>query len=307
MTLILAGIVPARNPTAVQWRGDGDDPARSRTAEPSDVTSLRISRSGLWPTRPSRGTLPDRSLRAAVVREMSGPLSPTGASSCATEELQVRATQVVLLGGLRLDEQQRTLSAADRIVALALLEEHGALPLGGCVLFVELVDSEAAPKEQAVRIALQGPPGTLGLMNRPVAFAAAEDGQRKATVLLNLDGVGVKTPGSYAFRVFSGADEVGTLELAATVARGTARIRLGTVGEGRLPFTLLAADGAFGGYVEVGIERPADGADELLLPPGYARLARSPAFAAAVRCAFDDATRGVGEAAASDVVIELPD
>ena len=219
----------------------------------------------------------------------------------------MRATQVVLLGGLRLDEQQRTLSAADRIVALALLEEHGALPLGGCVLFVELVDSEAAPKEQAVRIALQGPPGTLGLMNRPVAFAAAEDGQRKATVLLNLDGVGVKTPGTYAFRVFSGADEVGTLELAATVARGTARIRLGTVGEGRLPFTLLAADGAFGGYVEVGIERLADGADELLLPPGYARLARSPAFAAAARCAFDDATRSVGDASASDIDIELPD
>lgn len=219
----------------------------------------------------------------------------------------MQATQVVLLGGLKLDDEQRTLSAADRIVALALLEENGALPLGGCVLFVELVDDEAAPKEQAVRIALQGPPGTLGLMNRPVAFAAAEAGRRKATVLLNLDGVGVKTPGTYVFRVFSGADEVGTLEVAATVARGTARIRLGTLGEGRLPFTLLAADGAFGGYVEVGIERGADVAPELMLPPGYARLARSPAFAAAVRCAFDDGARGAADATVSDFDIELPD
>jgi len=220
----------------------------------------------------------------------------------------MQATQVVLLGGLKLDEQQRTLSAADRIVALALLEENGALPLGGCVLFVELVEDEAAPKEQAIRIALQGPPGTLGLMNRPVAFAAAEEGRRKATVLLNLDGVGVKTPGTYVFRVFSGTDEVGSLEVAARVAHGTARVRLGRIGEGRLPFTLLAADGAFGGYVDVGLERAPAGTTEpvLSLPPGYARLARSPGFVAAARRAFDDATRGDASDPTTDLVIELP-
>ena len=220
----------------------------------------------------------------------------------------MQATQVVLLGGLRLDEQSRTLSAADRIVALTLLEEDGVLPLGGCVLFVELLDDEAAPKEQAVRIALQGPPGTLGLMNRPVAFAAAEEGRRKATVLLNLDGVGVKSPGTYVFRVFAGAAEVGSLEVPATVARGTARVRLGRIGEGRLMFTLLAADGAFGGYVDVGIDGAPEGAagPALSLPPGYARLARSPEFVAAARRAFDDATRGGPGEPATDLVVELP-
>jgi hypothetical protein len=221
----------------------------------------------------------------------------------------VQATQVVLLGGLKFDEQQRMLSAADRIVALSLLEENGALPLGGCVLFVELADDEAAPKEQAVRITLQGPPGTLGLMNRPVAFAAAEDGQRKATVLLNLDGVGVKTPGTYVFRAFSGTAEVGTLAVAATIAQGTARVRFGKLGEGRLPFTLLAADGAFGGYVDVGIERAPDSEREptVSLPPGYARLARSPEFVAAARRAFDAATPDDAGESATDLVVELPD
>jgi hypothetical protein len=220
----------------------------------------------------------------------------------------MQATQVVLLGGLKLDEQQRTLSAADRIVALALLEENGALPLGGCVLFVELVEDEAAPKEQSVRIALQGPPGTLGLMNGPVAFAAAEDGHRKATVLLNLDGVGVKQPGTYLFRVFAGIDEVGSLEVKATVAHGAARVRLGKLGEGRLSFTLWSAAGAFGGYVEVvTVRAPEDGSERSLsLPAGYERLARSSEFTAAVRRVLDDAARGVIDVTASDFVIELP-
>jgi hypothetical protein len=245
---------------------------------------------------------------AAGVRDMNKPPSSTGAHSFPTEGHSMQATQVVLLGGLKLDEQQRTLSAADRIVALALLEEIGALPLGGCVLFVELVEDEAAPKEQAIRIALQGPPGTLGLMNRPVAFAAAEEGRRKATVLLNLDGVGVKASGTYAFRVFSGAAEVGSLEVAARVAAGTARVRLGGISEGRLQFTLLAADGAFGGYMDVALERAPEVATEpaLSLPPGYARLARSPEFVAAVRSAFDAATRGDASEPATDLVIELP-
>jgi hypothetical protein len=220
----------------------------------------------------------------------------------------MQATQVVLLGGLKLDEQQRTLSAADRIAAFGLLEADGALPLGGCVLFVELVEEEAAPKEQAVRIALQGPPGTLVLLNRPVAFAAAEEGWRRATVLLNLDGVGVKTPGTYVFRVFSGAAEVGSLELEAKVLTGLARVRLGRLGGGRLQFTLLAANGAFGGYVDVGIETLPEGAagPAPSLPPGYSRLARSPEFVAAVRRAFDDVARAHASEPDTDLVIELP-
>jgi hypothetical protein len=215
----------------------------------------------------------------------------------------MNATQVVLLGGLKFDETQRTLSAADRIGALALLDERGALPLGGCVLFVELAAEDATPKEQVVRIALQGPPGTLGLMNGPVAFAAAEDGVRKATVLLNLDGVGVKEPGSYAFRVFDGSEELGSLPLEATVARGRARVRLGTFNEGQLPFTLFAADGSFGGYSVVTVEPGPDGATpRLALQPGYEKLGRAASFVAAVRRASD----GDVDAAAPDIIVELP-
>ncbi|HEX5818056.1 MAG TPA: hypothetical protein VFY20_04215 [Gemmatimonadales bacterium] len=215
----------------------------------------------------------------------------------------MNATQIVLLGGLKFDETQRTLSAADRISALALLDERGALPLGGCVLFVELAADDATPKEQAVRIALQGPPGTLGLMNGPVAFAAAEDGLRKATVLLNLDGVGVKEPGSYAFRVFDGSDELGSLELETTMARGRVRVRFGTFKEGQLPFTLFAEDGAFGGYSVVGLEPGADGAPpQLSLPPGYEKLGRAEAFVAAARRSSDGSVSGE----ASDIIVELP-
>jgi hypothetical protein len=215
----------------------------------------------------------------------------------------MHATQIVLLGGLKLDEAQRTLSAADRITALALLDERGALPLGGCVLFVELAAVDATTKEQAVRIALQGPPGTLGLMNGQLAFAAAEDGLRKATVLLNLDGVGVKEPGRYAFRVFDGSDELGSLELTATVARGRARVRLGTFIDRQLPFTLFAEDGAFGGYSVVGVEPGPDGVQPTLtLPSGYEKLGRVAAFVAAVQ----RASAGDVEAGDADVVVELP-
>lgn len=212
----------------------------------------------------------------------------------------MHATQVVLLGGLKFDESQRTLSAADRIGALALLDERGALPLGGCVLFVELAAGDATPKEQVVRIALQGPPGTLGLMNGPVAFAAAEGGLRKATVLLNLDGVGVKEPGDYAFRVFDGSEELGSLALPATVASGRVRVRLGAFKEGQLPFTLFAEDGAFGGYSVASIEPGADGGAPLLsLLPGYEKLGRAEAFTSAVRRASE------GGGAADELVVEL--
>jgi hypothetical protein len=217
----------------------------------------------------------------------------------------MKATKVLLLGGLKVDERQRSVAAADRITAAWLVQEGGALPLGGCVLFAELEDGPDAPKEQLVRVSVEGPPGLLVLMNGAVPFAAADAGRRTATLVLDLDGVGLKQPGTYVFRVFAGNDECGSVRLDVGVAEGTVRARFGVPAEGQLPFTLFDAAGAFGGYV-TGELRQQDGTAVLSLPAGYERLARAEGFSAAVERVLDRTALGEEATSAFEVEFQLP-
>lgn len=217
----------------------------------------------------------------------------------------MKATQFLLLGGLQVDEGTQSVTAADRIGAVWLVDERSALPLGGCVLFVELEAEADAPKEQLVRVSVEGPPGTLVLMNGEVPFAAPEHERRRATVVLDLDGVGIKQPGTYRFRAFAGNTECGSLEIVASVAQGRVRVRFGAPTSSSVPLTLYTEDGGFGGYLMAEVERK-DGAVVLSLPAGFERLARADGFAAAAERAIDRAALGEAAGQVHEAVLQLP-
>lgn len=213
--------------------------------------------------------------------------------------------QVLILGGVQHGANGNLVSARDKIEALALIEEGSMLPLHGCVVYADLRSDRPAPDEQPVTITLEGPRGKVEILNQAVAFGPPADEVRGARITLQLDGLGLKSSGRYTIRVLSDGVEIGSHSWDAKVARGRARVRFGAFiqdeqgveGErrylrARMPFTLYAESGAFGGYHTVEVSQPVERNFEtdpltIEVPRGYERLKHAYGFTAAVHKAYD--------------------
>ncbi len=179
------------------------------------------------------------------------------------------------------------------------------LPLHGVFLYAEVTNAESTPDKQALMITLEGPPGTVELLNQEIAFGPPSAGIRAASVTLRMDGLGIATPGHYTIRLTAEGREVGSHRVEATVARGKVRARFGAFvqdeqgvdGErrylrARLPFTLYGESNEFGGYHIAAISQP-EGRnfeeDPLVIEvaPGYERLNAAYGFTSAVHRAYD--------------------
>jgi hypothetical protein len=218
------------------------------------------------------------------------------------------------LGG-RPTEEASGVRIEDEIRSFCIIGDDSPTIFSPGTLLLTFRSDDESDEEHELAVSLHGPRGVGRLCATKISFAPASadpsDALRQRTMLRFPEPFGFSVAGEYVFRAFVDGQEVGVLNVPATVAHGVLRVVFSGLFlnpphekeaeddapaplrrlSAELPFTLYCGE-AFGGYriARLWVRSDAEGDEapyELEVWPPSSRLAAAPGFVAAVQAAHD--------------------
>jgi hypothetical protein len=219
------------------------------------------------------------------------------------------------LGG-RPTEEATGVHIEDEIRSFCIIGDDSPTLFSPGTLLLTFRRDDESDEEHDLAVSLHGPRGVGRLCAAKITFAPASadpsDALRQRTMLRFPEPFGFSVAGEYVFRAFIDGQEVGVLNVPATVAHGVLRVVFSGLFENppqeqepngeeslaparrlsaELPFTLYCGD-AFGGYriARLWLRDDLESDEtpyELEVWPPSPRLVAAPGFVAAVHAAHD--------------------